>query len=139
MPSRLVLGFILAFILLGPTLFAQSPPAAASSDSSRLAKLEQATADAKSSADNAWMLTSSALVLMMTGPGLALFYSGLVRKKNVLATMVQSFALMAVITVLWAIVSYSLAFGSGNSFFGGGPTFFFRGGGGEPAAASAVA
>ena len=79
--------------------------------SERLAKLEQQIADAKSSADNAWMLTSSALVLMMTGPGLALFYGGLVRKKNVLATMMQSFAMMAMITVLWALVGYSLAFG----------------------------
>jgi ammonium transporter, Amt family len=132
MPSRLVLGFIFAFILLGPTLFAQSPPAAASSDSARLAKLEQAAADAKSSADNAWMLTSSALVLMMTGPGLALFYGGLVRKKNVLATMVQSFAMMAVITMLWAMVSYSLAFGSGNSFIGGLHHLFLRGVGAQP-------
>jgi len=65
------------------------------------------------------MLTSSALVLMMTGPGLALFYGGLVRKKNVLATMMQSFAMMAVITVLWAVAGYSFAFGPGNSFFGG--------------------
>jgi Amt family ammonium transporter len=132
MPSRLVLGFILAFILLGPTLFAQSPPAAGSSDSARLTKLEQATADGKSSADNAWMLTSSALVLMMTGPGLALFYGGLVRKKNVLATMVQSFAMMAVITMLWAMVSYSLAFGSGNSFIGGLHHLFLRGVGAQP-------
>src|SRR6201981_1188813 len=132
MPSRLVLGFILAFILLGPTLFAQSPPAAASPDSARLTKLEQATADAKSSADNAWMLTSSALVLMMTGPGLALFYGGLVRKKNVLATMVQSFAMMAVITMVWATVSYSLAFGSGNSFIGGLHHLFLRGVGAQP-------
>jgi ammonium transporter, Amt family len=132
MPSRLVLGFILAFILLGPTLFAQSPPAAGSSDSARLTKLEQATADGKSSADNAWMLTSSALVLMMTGPGLALFYGGLVRKKNVLATMVQSFAMIAVITMLWAMVSYSLAFGSGNSFIGGLHHLFLRGVGAQP-------
>src|SRR5262249_22159866 len=72
-----------------------------------------------SSADNAWMLTSSALVLMMTGPGLALFYGGLVRKKNVLGTMMQSFILMALVTVLWAIVGYSLCFGSGNSLIGG--------------------
>src|SRR5262245_58046070 len=54
--------------------------------------------------DTAWMLTSSALVLMMTGPGLALFYCGLVRKKNVLATMMQSFILMAVVTVVWAVI-----------------------------------
>ena len=103
MGNRLVLGFTLALILLSPSLFAQSS-STTPSDSSRLAKLEQATADAKSSADNAWMLTSSALVLMMTGPGLALFYGGLVRKKNVLGTMMQSFAMMAVITVLWALV-----------------------------------
>jgi Amt family ammonium transporter len=78
------------------------------------------------------MLTSSALVLMMTGPGLALFYSGLVRKKNVLGTMMQSFALMAVITVLWALFSYSLAFGSGNSFIGGLHNLFLRGVGSAP-------
>jgi ammonium transporter, Amt family len=89
------------------------------SEEARLAKVEQQAADAKSSADNAWMLTSSALVLMMTGPGLALFYGGLVRKKNVLATMMQSFALMALITVVWAVVGYSLCFGRGNSFIGG--------------------
>src|SRR5205814_1552750 len=77
--------------------------------------------------DTAWMLTSSALVLMMTGPGLALFYSGLVRKKNVLATMMQSFALMALISVLWAVFGYSLAFGSGNSFIGDLHNIFLRG------------
>ena len=69
--------------------------------------------------DTAWMLTSAALVLMMTGPGLALFYSGLVRKKNVLATMMQSFILMAVVTVVWALIGYSLAFAEGNTFIGG--------------------
>ena len=98
----------------------------------RLAQLEQQTADAKSSADNAWMLTSSALVLMMTGPGLALFYGGLVRKKNVLGTMMQSFALMAVITVLWALFSYSFSFGSGTSFIGGFEHIFLRGVGAAP-------
>jgi ammonium transporter, Amt family len=77
------------------------------------------TTPAISAGDNAWMLTSSALVLMMTGPGLALFYGGLVRRKNVLATMMQSFAMMCIITVLWALVSYSLAFGPGNHFIGG--------------------
>jgi len=88
------------------------------SESARLTQLELQVADAKSSADNAWMLTSAALVLMMTGPGLALFYGGLVRKKNVLATMMQSFALMALISMLWALVGYSLAFGPGNAFIG---------------------
>ena len=78
------------------------------------------------------MLTSSALVLLMTGPGLALFYGGLVRKKNVLGTMMQSFAMMAVITVLWAIVGYSLAFGTGNGFIGGFHNAFLRGVGLQP-------
>jgi ammonium transporter, Amt family len=72
-----------------------------------------------SNADNAWMLVSAALVLMMTGPGLALFYGGLVRKKNVLSVMMQSFAMMGLITLLWAVVSYSLAFDAGTSFIGG--------------------
>jgi Amt family ammonium transporter len=98
----------------------------------RLAAVEQAAADAKNSADNSWMLASSALVLLMTGPGLALFYGGLVRKKNVLGTMMQSFAMMAVITVLWAIVGYSLAFGSGSSFIGGLHNIFLRGVGLQP-------
>jgi Amt family ammonium transporter len=127
-----VLGFLVALFLVSPSLLAQSAPAPVGSDSARLAKIEQAAADAKSSGDNAWMLTSSALVLMMTGPGLALFYGGLVRKKNVLATMVQSFAMMAVITMLWAIVSYSLAFGSGSSFIGGFHNLFLRGVGAQP-------
>jgi Amt family ammonium transporter len=98
----------------------------------RLAAVEKAVADAKSAADNSWMLTSSALVLLMTGPGLALFYGGLVRKKNVLSTMMQSFAMMAVITVLWGLVGYSLAFGSGNSFIGGLHNIFLRGVGAQP-------
>src|SRR5581483_7964360 len=84
------------------------------------AALAQASAPpAISSGDNAWMLTSSALVLLMTGPGLALFYGGLVRRKNVLATMMQSFAMMCIISVLWALIGYSLAFGPGKGFIGG--------------------
>jgi len=98
----------------------------------RIAALERAVADAKASADNSWMLASSALVLLMTGPGLALFYGGLVRKKNVLGTMMQSFAMMAVITVVWAIVGYSLAFSSGNSFVGGLHNVLLRGVGAQP-------
>src|SRR5688572_17848379 len=81
--------------------------------------VEMKEESAINSGDTAWMLTSAALVLMMTGPGLALFYSGLVRKKNVLATMMQSFILMAIVTVLWAVVGYSLAFDIGNPFIGG--------------------
>jgi len=93
--------------------------AAQATQPDRIAQLQQQIADAKSSADNAWMLVCSALVLLMTGPGLALFYGGLVRKKNVLATMMQSFAMMALITVLWAVIGYSLCFASGNNFIGG--------------------
>src|ERR1700682_6081477 len=84
----------------------------------RLTALEAATKSAQSAGDNAWMLVCSALVLMMTGPGLALFYGGLVRRKNVLSTMMHSFILMAVVTVVWAVVGYSLAFGGDSSFIG---------------------
>jgi Amt family ammonium transporter len=92
-----------------------------------LQSLDAATKAAQSAGDNAWMLASAALVLMMTGPGLALFYGGLVRKKNILATMMQSFVLMVVITVLWALVGYSLAFGEGTSFIGGFRYLFLHG------------
>ena len=104
----------------------------ADAQNQRLAALEQHVADAKGSADNAWMLTSAALVLMMTGPGLALFYGGLVRKKNVLATMVQSFAMMALITIVWAVLGYSLSFGPGNPMIGGFHNLFLRGVGAQP-------
>ena len=126
---------ILLALMFAPVLCAQNTgvaPSPATDVNSRLARLEQQAADAKGSADNAWMLTSSALVLMMTGPGLALFYGGLVRKKNVLATMMQSFALMAVITVLWGLFSYSLSFGPGNSFIGGLQNIFLKGVGAAP-------
>src|SRR5439155_19592231 len=68
--------------------------------------------------DTAWMLASTALVLMMTIPGLALFYAGMVRKKNVLATMMQSFAITCLVTLVWAIAGYSLAFTAGNPYVG---------------------
>jgi Amt family ammonium transporter len=123
---------------------AEAPPIVSSSsapDATRIAALEKqvaaqaaAIAQAQSAGDNSWMLTSAALVLLMTGPGLALFYGGLVRKKNVLGTMMQSFAMMAVVTVLWAIVTYSLAFGSGNAFIGGLHNMFLHDVGLEPSA-----
>jgi len=97
-----------------------------------LAKLDQRVTAAQSSADNAWMLVSSALVLMMTGPGLALFYGGLVRQKNTLAIMMQSFGLMALVTVLWALVGYSLCFGEGSPIIGGFSHLMLRGVGAEP-------
>src|SRR5664280_328259 len=132
-----LLPFVVLILLAG-TLVAQSAPVATpgandgAAPADRIAQLQQQIADAKGSADNAWMLVSAALVLMMTGPGLALFYGGLVRKKNVLSTMMQSFAMMAVITVLWGIVAYSLCFASGNSFLGGFSHLFLRGVGAQP-------
>lgn len=69
-------------------------------------------------ADTAWMMTATALVLMMTVPGLALFYAGMVRKKNVLATMAQSFVSVAIVSVLWAVVGYSLVFGGDGPAIG---------------------
>ena len=130
-----LLGAVLLLLSSAAPVLAQSgaiAPSPSTDVTARLTKLEQQIADAKSSADNAWMLTSSALVLMMTGPGLALFYGGLVRKKNVLGTMMQSFALMAVVTVLWALFSYSLSFGQGYSFIGGFQNLFLRGVGPAP-------
>jgi Amt family ammonium transporter len=84
----------------------------------RLAGLESKVQAAQSAGDNAWMLMCAALVLMMTGPGLALFYGGLVQRKNVLGTMMHSVILMAVVTVLWALVGYSLVFAEGNAVLG---------------------
>jgi ammonium transporter, Amt family len=98
----------------------------------KLSALEAAAKSAQSAGDNAWMLTSAALVLMMTGPGLALFYGGLVRSKNVLSTMMHSFSLMAIVTVLWALYGYSLAFAEGNPFIGGFQYAFLRGVGAAP-------
>src|SRR2546423_5899489 len=76
------------------------------------------TANPVNSGDNAWLLASTALVLMMTAPGLILFYGGLVRTKNVLSTMMHSLILMAVVSMMWIVVGYSMAFAGGNSFFG---------------------
>jgi ammonium transporter, Amt family len=83
-----------------------------------------------SAGDTAWMLTSTALVLMMTIPGLALFYGGMVRKKNVLATVMQSFATTCIVTIVWMVISYSLAFrdgGSLNAYIGGMDRLLLKG------------
>ena len=107
-----------------PKADAAAPPAAAPSapDSPQLV-----AADKISSGDTAWMLSSTALVLLMTIPGLALFYGGMVRKKNVLATVMQSFAITCLVTVLWVIVGYSIAFTKGGPFIGGFDRFFLNG------------
>ncbi|MGO8735066.1 MAG: ammonium transporter [Terriglobia bacterium] len=141
--TKLLLGLVLIVGLMAGRGFAQSsapsgistPPSqsgSASVTAERLTQLEQQVADARSSGDNAWMLTCAALVLMMTGPGLALFYAGLVRKKNVLATMMQSFTLMALVTVLWALFGYSLVFHEGGSVLGNLGYVFLRGVGATP-------
>jgi Amt family ammonium transporter len=133
---------LLVFLGLPAFLFAQAPAAAPASipaaqapvTQAQIAALQQAvqnaqaaSATAQMAGDNAWMLVSAALVLLMTGPGLALFYGGLVRKKNILGTMMQSFAMMGLVTVIWAIAGYSLAFGHGNWFIGGFEHLFLRG------------
>ena len=122
-----------------PALALAQPPASAPATQApatqaQVAALQQAVQSAQAAADsarmagdNAWMLVSAALVLLMTGPGLALFYGGLVRKKNILGTMMQSFAMMGLVTILWAVVGYSLAFGHGNWFIGGFEHAFLRG------------
>jgi Amt family ammonium transporter len=123
-----------------PAVWAEDTPAATPSaaqtsapaaDSTAPAAADAATAPAAptepqlistdkiNSGDTAWMLTSTALVLMMTIPGLALFYGGMVRKKNVLATLMQSFAITCVVTILWWLIGYSWAFTPGSAYLGG--------------------
>ncbi len=114
------------------TVAARSATSSQAPVADQLQKLQSAVAEAQSSGDNAWMLACAALVLMMTGPGLALFYGGLVRKKNVLATMMQSFSMMALITVIWAVVGFSLCFAPGTSFIGGLGHLFLHGVGSAP-------
>lgn len=119
---------VLCFVLSPVFVFAQTENALAE----RLAKLEAASLTAQASADNAWVLMCSALVLLMTVPGLALFYGGLVRQKNVLSTMLKSLISIGIVTLLWALVGYSLVFSEGNAFIGGLDFAFLRGVGGEP-------
>src|SRR5215470_11023879 len=116
--SRLFIPpLILPLLVLGSPAFADAP------------KLDRG--------DTAWMLTSTALVLMMTVPGLALFYAGMVRKMNLLNTMAQSFGVTCLVTVLWMVIGYSLAFTGSGSFVGSLDRFFLHGmaiGGANPLA-----
>jgi len=119
--------------VLGVLLSAAGLAQSAGTDVAKsLDDLKKAAQNAQMSGDNAWMLTSAALVLMMTGPGLALFYGGLVRRKNVLGTMMHSFILMATVSILWAIIGYSLAFAEGSPFMGDLRYAFLHGVGAEP-------
>src|SRR5579885_910862 len=108
-----------ALSALAQTAASDAPAAAAPAAAAAAPKLD--------SGDTAWMLTSTALVLMMTIPGLALFYGGMVRKMNVLATVMQSFAVTCLVTVLWMVVTYSLAFTGGTPFIGGMSRFLLNG------------
>jgi len=114
-------SLVLALLPIAHALAQAAAPAApAAADAA-------AAAPKLDSGDTAWMLSSTALVLMMTIPGLALFYGGMVRKMNVLATVMQSFAVTCLVTVLWLVVGYSLAFTSGSTVIGGLSRVFLRG------------
>jgi Amt family ammonium transporter len=134
--ARGLLSLALLYSVGAQPSFAVAPQeirvAAGAEVQAQISALEQQVANARSAGDNAWMLVCAALVLMMTGPGLALFYAGLVRKKNVLATMMQSFILMGVVTVLWAFFGYSLVFHEGNPFIGNFGYLFLHGVGAAP-------
>lgn len=106
----------------GDTAAAAAPDLAA-----QVAALQQAVSDAQLLGNNAWMMTSAALVLMMTAPGLILFYGGLVRSKNILSVLMQGFFLMAVVSLIWLVYGYSLAFGEGNAFVGDFSHLFLAG------------
>ena len=125
---------LFGLLLLSCLAFAQTTPSPtlAPTLEQRLTAAEAAVKSAQSAGDNAWMLVSAALVLMMTGPGLALFYGGLVRRKNVLSTIMHSFALMGLVTLIWALAGYSFAFAEGNPFVGDLRYLFLNGVGSAP-------
>ncbi|HEX3574320.1 MAG TPA: ammonium transporter [Rhodopila sp.] len=105
-------GLLFALLLALPAFADDAAPAAAAAAAAAAAPPKIDTGD------TAWMLTSTALVLLMTIPGLALFYAGMVRKKNVLATMMQSFAICCIVTIVWVVAGYSIAFTNGNAYMG---------------------
>jgi Amt family ammonium transporter len=116
----LVLGLFLGLFLNAVTVdpaWAQAPAAPAAA----------APAPKLDTGDTAWMLTSTALVLMMTIPGLALFYGGMVRKKNVLATLMQCFAVTCLVTIVWMVLGYSLAFSGTGTYVGDAAKAFMSG------------
>lgn len=121
------IALLWVFCVLIPASFAADAPPTLEQ---RMMRLEAAAASsatappAINSGDNAWLMVSSAMVLLMTAPGLILFYGGLVRSKNVLSTMAHSLILMAIVTALWMIYGYSMAFGHGNAFFGNPLEYF---------------
>ena len=130
-PRRYALFGALGLGMLGCSLLLARPAMAGEPDSTdlaqRMAALERASHDAAGAAHNAWILVSAALVLLMTAPGLAMFYGGLVRRKNVLSVMMQCLFLMGVMTIVWALWGYSLAFAPGNAWIGGTDYLFMNG------------
>jgi Amt family ammonium transporter len=127
-PTRILLPFLMLLMIAAP-VFARAAASAPTLEE-RIARLETAAQNTGgiNSGDNAWLLVSSALVLMMTAPGLILFYGGLVRSKNVLSTIAHSLVLMAVVSALWMLYGYSMAFGKGNAFFGNPMQYFLLNG-----------
>src|SRR6516225_4310651 len=117
--ATVLLGVALLFLMFGDIAFADDAPPACGGKI-----LEKCTPN---SGDTAWMLTSVALVLMMTIPGLGLFYGGMVRKKNVGDTVMTSFAVTSLVTVVYAILTYSLSFTGGTPFIGGLSRVFLQG------------
>ena len=111
-----LLPMLLATLLLALPAFAQTA-----------APTAPAKPPAYDHGDTAWMLASTALVLFMTIPGLALFYAGMVRKKNVLATMMQSFVICCLVTIVWTVAGYSIAFTPGNEYMGDFSRFMLNG------------
>jgi len=118
-PAASVAADIAAPAAGAPAVAAAAPPAPT--------EPQLVATDKISAGDTAWMLTSTALVLMMTIPGLALFYGGMVRKKNVLATLMQSFAITCVVTILWWVIGYSWAFTPGTAYLGGSSRLLMNG------------
>jgi ammonium transporter, Amt family len=137
--SRLVILGLLTFCIpawaddapasaaVAATAPAAAAPEAAAAEAPTPTEPQLIGTDKINSGDTAWMLTSTALVLMMTVPGLALFYGGMVRKKNVLATLMQSFAITCIVTILWWLIGYSWAFTPGSPYLGGASRAFFNG------------
>jgi len=137
--KKFVLSLLLGLgaLALGPVALAQAPaPAEAASVAAPATMPAAAPAEAPpaaapaptlNSGDTAWMLTSTLLVILMTIPGLALFYGGLARSKNMLSVLVQVFVIFSLITVLWALYGYSLTFGGEGQFYGGFDKLFLKG------------
>jgi len=127
---KLFLFFAMMTVLFGlsmPVYADDAAPAAAVTAAAEPAAPAAAPAPVPNKGDTAWMLVATLLVIMMSIPGLALFYGGLVRSKNMLSVLMQVFTIFALITVLWVIYGYSLAFTQGNAFIGGFDRLFLNG------------